>query len=136
LFQNSISNSMRENIGHKKVGVKKNPDVTRDFCGGGSGIRTPGTLAGTSDFKSGAFDRSAKPPIFQFLLKDSHNNNFDKSQDEFRKRNNFLLLCCTSHMVYEFSPYRHETRGSYQVSATHSYQETILNLLRKSKKLL
>lgn len=29
---------------------------------GGSGIRTPGTLSGTSDFKSDTFDHSVKPP--------------------------------------------------------------------------
>ena len=49
----------------KKTNAKKNPDLARDntsdFCGG-SGIRTPGTLSSTSDFKAGAFDRSAKPP--------------------------------------------------------------------------
>lgn len=31
---------------------------------GGSGIRTPGTLSGTSDFKSDTFDHSVKPLMF------------------------------------------------------------------------
>ncbi len=31
-------------------------------AGGGGGIRTPGGLAPTSDFKSGAFNHSATPP--------------------------------------------------------------------------
>ncbi len=32
------------------------------MCGGEGGIRTPGTLASTSDFESGAFNR-ALPPL-------------------------------------------------------------------------
>src|ERR1035438_1168026 len=38
--------------------------------GGGGGIRTPGELAPTSDFKSGALNHSATPPyviIYKFI---------------------------------------------------------------------
>jgi hypothetical protein len=33
------------------------------FAGGGEGIRTPGQLAPSADFKSAAFDHSATPPV-------------------------------------------------------------------------
>ena len=36
--------------------------VTLESCGGEGGIRTPGTITGTSDFESGAFNR-ALPPL-------------------------------------------------------------------------
>ena len=38
------------------------PAVGLAEAGGGGGIRTPGGLAPTSDFKSGAFNHSATPP--------------------------------------------------------------------------
>lgn len=38
------------------------PAVGSAEAGGGGGIRTPGGLAPTSDFKSGAFNHSATPP--------------------------------------------------------------------------
>ena len=38
------------------------PAVGSAKVGGGGGIRTPGGLAPTSDFKSGAFNHSATPP--------------------------------------------------------------------------
>ena len=34
----------------------------KDFSGGGGGIRTPGTLASSTVFKTAAFNRSATPP--------------------------------------------------------------------------
>ena len=36
--------------------------LRRGVCGGGRGIRTPGTLSGPTVFKTAAFDRSAIPP--------------------------------------------------------------------------
>src|SRR5262245_16723989 len=36
-----------------------------DIYGGGSGIRTHGTLTGPSVFKTDAFDRSAIPPVLK-----------------------------------------------------------------------
>jgi hypothetical protein len=37
-----------------------------DVVGGERGIRTPDTLAGTPDFESGAFSRSASSPLHIF----------------------------------------------------------------------
>ena len=43
---------------HKIIRISKLSDVT----GGEGGIRTPGTLAGTTDFESAAIDHSATSP--------------------------------------------------------------------------
>ena len=40
-----------------------NVNILSIDCGGGSGIRTLGTLPRPSVFKTGAFDHSAKPPL-------------------------------------------------------------------------
>ena len=49
-------------------------------CGGGTGIRTLGTLSRPSVFKTGAFDHSATPPtgISYTLLSDSKSKNQTK----------------------------------------------------------
>ncbi len=49
------------------------------IVGGGSGIRTPGTLTGTSVFKTDAIDRSAKPPFFSTL---KHPLAFSRGKDK------------------------------------------------------
>ena len=38
-------------------------------CGGGGGIRTPGTVSGTPDFESGPFDHSGTPPQVKRISK-------------------------------------------------------------------
>ncbi len=55
-------------VGGDATTAKKNPDEkdspgSPGICRGEGGIRTPGTLAGTSDFESGAFNHSATSPL-------------------------------------------------------------------------
>jgi hypothetical protein len=50
----------RESLATDEWPCHPKPDRAKD--GGGGGIRTPGGLAPTSDFKSGAFNHSATPP--------------------------------------------------------------------------
>ena len=63
-FAGPTVGSLRTNCGcfslrNSRVGL---PAVGLAEAGGGGGIRTPGGLAPTSDFKSGAFNHSATPP--------------------------------------------------------------------------
>lgn len=50
--------------------VKSCPRTGTIWYGGGEGIRTPGALAGSADFKSAAFDHSATPPERRSLPQD------------------------------------------------------------------
>ena len=49
-------------IHKKRIAGLDLPDCSGSIYGGEGGIRTPGTLASTSDFESGAFNR-ALPPL-------------------------------------------------------------------------
>ena len=60
---NQLSYNLRVVLYNNKGNVKKVPFAIKKIKkGGGSGIRTPGTLSGTAVFKTAAIDRSAKPP--------------------------------------------------------------------------
>ena len=52
-------------IGKRKSGLPKTSE-TRFSSGGEGGIRTPGALAGTPDFESGAFNRTL-PPLLKSM---------------------------------------------------------------------
>ena len=55
-------------LGQFLLKLKQNPLSNENCCnGGGSGIRTLGTLSRTSVFKTGALNHSAKPPLFSYL---------------------------------------------------------------------
>lgn len=61
-FHLKIKRSVMELNHHKRIcSPPHNHSDNRPFCGE-RGIRTPGTLSGTSDFKSGALNRSAISP--------------------------------------------------------------------------
>ena len=48
------------------------PFELKKECGGEGGIRTPGTLTGTPDFESGAFNRALPPLRFDETKSPTH----------------------------------------------------------------